>query len=149
MVTRDDILCEGQRWLGTPFRWKQACRGRGCDCKGLLVGIARALGMPEAETMAARIVTYSKSFQSEQLLEGLRETLVPVQTPQPADIVCMPVGRSTVPRHLGMLTKRGWLLHTYGGGVGRVVEVPLVRSRVHSYWTWPSLCEGGTDGRPI
>lgn len=45
MVTRAAVVDQARGWLGTPFHHGQACRGVGCDCVGLLVGVAAELGL--------------------------------------------------------------------------------------------------------
>lgn len=147
MVTRADFLRETHRWAGTPVRWEQCRRGHGVDCKSLPAGVAQALGMPEGDTWAARIRTYRRSFDGQRMLEGLNDTLRQTFEPQPADVVAIAMGRGEhLPRHLGIITRPGWMMHAYGGGVRRVCEVPYELRRVHSYWTWPSLEDAMADG---
>jgi hypothetical protein len=50
MTTAADFVAETRAWLGTPFHWQASRKGVGCDCKGLVWGVARALGMPEADS---------------------------------------------------------------------------------------------------
>jgi hypothetical protein len=155
LITRDDILREAARWRGTPVQWGQCQRGRAVDCKGLPAGIAIALGIPEGRKWAAQIKTYRHSFRSERMMEGLEDTLIRTDNPQPGDVLAIMMGRGEVlPRHLAIimraepeipdLRRAGWMMHAYGGGVARVCEVPYARRRIHSFWTWPSL--GMADG---
>jgi cell wall-associated NlpC family hydrolase len=61
-ATRGDLVAaEVEKWNRTPFHEQQATKGRGCDCKGLLWGVARDLGFPEAESFYA---TYSSPTTS-------------------------------------------------------------------------------------
>lgn len=46
MVSADMIVAEARSWVGTPFRHQQRAKGHGVDCIGLVVGVARALGLP-------------------------------------------------------------------------------------------------------
>lgn len=142
LVTRDHILRETARWRGTPVRWEQCARGHAVDCKGLIAGVAAALDLPEARSWAAQARTYRRSFRAERMLEGLEDTFIRVDEPQPADVLAIIMGRKdTLPRHLGIVTRPGWMMHAYGGGVARVCEVPYGQRRIHSFWTWPSLGE--------
>lgn len=146
-LTRDMIVAEAREWVGTPFHWQQSVKRHGCDCKGLLVGVARELGMPEADALASLRMDYRKDFKAAVLLEGLKATLREVGFAEPGDILAMEVGaRGTGPRHLGILTPGNRLVHCYGEGpLKKVIEVPVGRSRrIHSFWTWPSL--GATNG---
>lgn len=145
IVTRDQIVAEARSWIHTPFIWQASLKGVGCDCKGLMVGIARELGMPEAETIDARIDNYEHTFSPDRLLAGLEATLIRVDRAQPGDLIAMPMGPQPGPRHLAVLTESGRILHSMGGGLGFVAEVQGPGSRIHSVWTWPSL---GTETWP-
>jgi NlpC/P60 family putative phage cell wall peptidase len=140
MVTRADMLAELATWIGTPVRHQGQNKGVSVDCKGLAVGVPRALRMPEAESVAAKVLNYSTGFHGRALFAGLRETLIRVSEPQPADLLAILWGRDPYPRHLAFLARPGWIVHAYGGA-GHVAEVPLGAMRVHSCWTWPSLEE--------
>lgn len=138
MVTRDDIVAEARRWVRTPFKWQQSVRGRGCDCKGLVAGVARTLGLPEGQSLAARAHRYH-DYKPEQMLAGLEETLVRVEKAQPGDVLALEFGKVEGPRHLAILTDSGRIVHCYPG-MREVVEVPMgTHRRVHSIWSWPSL----------
>lgn len=142
LVTREDILRETARWRDTPVKWGQRCRGHGVDCKNLPAGVAIALKMPEGATLYARTRTYRHTFKAERLLHGLEQTLIRTDNPLPGDVLAIIMGKDEVlPRHLGIITRPGWMMHAYGGGVARVCEVPYERRRIHSFWTWPSLGE--------
>lgn len=143
-LTRELIVDEARSWIGTKVRHQCGRKGVATDCKGLAVGIALALDLPEGRSLAAGVVNYSPGFSGRDLLSGLKDTLLRVDEPQPGDLLAILWGRDPTPRHLAILTKPGWIVHAYGGGVGRVAEVPLAAMRVHSCWTWPSL--GGLDG---
>jgi cell wall-associated NlpC family hydrolase len=147
VITREQIVAEARTWLRTPHRWNQSAKGGGCDCKGLIVGVARELGLPEAQTIHARIHNYTKRFRPADLIAGLRASMLPVATPEPGDVLCylMGNGRVLFPRHLAILTERGTIIHSYGGGIEKVAENALPDAgELHSCWTWPSL--RGTDG---
>lgn len=140
MVTRADIIAEAETWIGTPFVWQADVKGRGCDCKGLLVGIARELRLPEADSIASRLHAYRTDFSPAMMAQGLSETLIPTDDPKPADIVAFEIGKVAGPRHLALLMPDNRIVHCYGKGPSRVISAPIGRSRkVHSYWTWPSL----------
>jgi cell wall-associated NlpC family hydrolase len=141
MVTRAQIVEEAMTWCGTPFIWGQATKGRGCDCKGLIYGIARELDLPEAKGALAQFKAY-RTANSDLLLEGLAASLVPTEDPQPGDVACLIIGEPPKPQHLAILVEDRRILHCYGRNLDRVVLVPLGNSRpIHSWWTWPSLGE--------
>ena len=140
MLSRDDIVAEAERWIGTPFHWQGAVRGKGCDCKGLIVGVARDLGLPEAQSVAAAMRAYQTNFPADVMLHGLQQSLIETREPLPGDIMAMEIGFVPGPRHLAIIAHGGRMIHCYGKGPACVISAPIGKSRkVHSYWTWPSL----------
>jgi cell wall-associated NlpC family hydrolase len=58
-MTRGELVAaEAREWIGTPFHDQASVKGVGCDCKGLVWGVARELGFPEADSFHARFVHY-------------------------------------------------------------------------------------------
>lgn len=45
----DDIIRAARGWLGTPFHHQGRVKGVGCDCLGLIVGVARELELTDAK----------------------------------------------------------------------------------------------------
>lgn len=45
MPSREEIYTEARRWVGTPYHHQGRTLGQSCDCIGLLIGVARALGI--------------------------------------------------------------------------------------------------------
>lgn len=45
MITRAEVVSEARSWLGTPYQHQARVKGIGVDCAGLLIGVARALGL--------------------------------------------------------------------------------------------------------
>jgi cell wall-associated NlpC family hydrolase len=143
LVTRDQIVGESLSWVGTRTRHQGQRKGVSTDCKGMVVGVGLALGLPEARSIDAQCRNYQKGFAGRALLDGLGRSLIRVEAPLPGDVLAILMGRDPHPRHLAILTKPGWIVHAYFAAEF-VAEVPLSHWRVHSYWTWPSL--GGADG---
>lgn len=138
--SRADLVAEARSWRDTPHVWQQAARGRACDCFGFIFGAALAVGLPEAKIFLNRKRNYRTDFSPALMLAGLEEALQRVYEAQPGDLFAIQIGKVWGPRHLAMMTEPGQLIHSYGGGVGKVVEVPIGKSRpIHSIWTWPSL----------
>ena len=143
LVTREQIVAEARSWLGTKTRHQGMVKGAYADCKGVVVGTAQALGLPEGTSLAALDMRYSKGFSGRALFDGLDKTLIRVDEAAPGDVLAILFGRDPWPRHLAILTEPGWIIHAYFGA-RFVAEVPLGHLRVHSCWTWPSL--GGARG---
>jgi cell wall-associated NlpC family hydrolase len=49
MIERADIVAEARAWLKTPYMHQQRMKGIGVDCAGLVIGVARNLGMVAAD----------------------------------------------------------------------------------------------------
>lgn len=137
MTTLADIAEEAKGWQGTPFHWQAALRGVGCDCKGLVVGVARALELPEAQSIYAEMAAYPKRFDPRLLRRGLAATLRQVAEPQ-AGLVAL-VKFAGKPQHLAILTDADHMVHCYNRADNVVKLVRTAHWTFDSYWTWPSL----------
>lgn len=123
---RERIVQEARGWLGTPYQHQQRLRGVGVDCVGLLVGVARTLGLVAADF---DVRGYSRQPDG-QLMARAGELLVRIDVAamQAGDVVVMRFEQD--PCHLAILADypvvAGQLsiihaLTTRAGG-GRVVE---------------------------
>lgn len=74
------VAAEARTWCGTPFIWQQSLKHVGCDCKGLVRGVAAELGFPEAQSLYALKADYrnDRPIPSALLRQGLAEVLEPV-----------------------------------------------------------------------
>ncbi len=136
MPERSAIVAEARAWVGTPFHWQASAKGKGCDCKGLIAGVARDLGLPEAGMLYARMADYAR-VDPAILREGLRATFDQVAEPEPGDVLLLKV--SNRPQHLAIYVGEGRMIHTYSKGPGAVVEVPMGqvwRDAIDSVWSW-------------
>lgn len=115
-----EIVAEAREWLRTPFVWQASLKGVGCDCKGLVVGVARELGRPEAESLHARMADYA-SVSPSLLRAGLAANLQRVSEPEPGDVLLMRFGGK--PQHLGFYCGDA-VIHTYGKGPKMVIAHP-------------------------
>ena len=119
-----EIVAEARSWAGPPFKWQQAAKGQGCDCKGLVAGVARNVGRPEGASVYALMTTeYRRAVPADLLRKGLSDLLDEVTDMQPGDVLLMQVGGKA--QHLGIYTGEGRMIHTYAKGPRRVIEVPL------------------------
>jgi NlpC/P60 family putative phage cell wall peptidase len=145
MPTAADVVAEARSWIGTPFHWQASLKGVGCDCKGLIVGVARELGLPEAASLYAAIADYGDVVPVPTLLRGLSETLVRVPEPAPGGIVLMLTGLPRRPQHLGIYTG-DHVIHALQRGAQRskaVTPTPAASAfrawPLHSAWRFASL----------
>jgi cell wall-associated NlpC family hydrolase len=138
MPSRDDIIAEAFGWIGTPHHHQASAKGAGCDCKGLIWGIARGAGMPEADHPLMAHSAYSYNIDTDFLGASLAKIFKRVAAPRLGDVaVIVLAGR---PQHLGLIMPDHKILHSYQRGPGCVINVPIGLSRkFDSFWTWPSL----------
>lgn len=130
----NDIARVAEEWIGTPFTWGQSVKGRGCDCKGLVAGVARDCGRSEGNSIEALAQDYGEGrFKPERLKSGLRRLFDEVHAIEPGDILLLVIGGA--PQHLALAVGNGRIVHCYPS-VGKVVKVPLGRRPVDSIWRW-------------
>jgi NlpC/P60 family putative phage cell wall peptidase len=137
MLARDAIVAEAREWKETPFHWEASVKGVGCDCKGLVAGVARALGRPEGDALEAHARAYSRRVDERALKRGLQRLFDEVAVAEPGDILLLPVAGKA--QHMAIYTGEGRMIHT-ARGLHKVIEVPVGKSRpIDSIWTWRGL----------
>lgn len=98
------LIEEARTWLGTPFRHQGRIRGVGCDCLGLLIGVAKALDLQgrEGQKLAEwDSLAYGHFPNEETLWGGLSAALYPTENLAAGCIVLMAIdGRA---QHLGIV----------------------------------------------
>lgn len=137
------IVAAARAWIGTPFAWGQSLKGVGCDCKGLIAGVARELGLPGADSFEAGYAGYGTRVPSDDLRAGLMRHLDPVADARPGDVLLINVNKR--PQHLAIFAGGGRMIHTYSKGPMRVIEVPMghVWTRaVDSAWRFREIING-------
>jgi hypothetical protein len=112
------IQDEARSWLGTPFKHQGRMKGVGCDCLGLLIGVAKALnlqGRGGQKLADLDNLGYGHFPDEGALRRGLENALYPAENLSAGCIVLMKIdGRA---QHLGIvgnLESGGLsLIHTY------------------------------------
>lgn len=140
------IVTAARGYLGVPFEHQGRTR-KGLDCVGLLVCVAKDLGLAHDDS-----ASYSRNPSPRKMLDALMVSCDRVSgvkglslegdlsawaDSQPGDIVVFWFSAPTRPQHVAFRTQRG-MLHTWGS-VGMVVEHGLTewwRERVHSVWRY-------------
>lgn len=115
-ATGPAIVAEAKRWVGVPWH-HQASIKAGCDCIGLVVGVADSLGMPEAAAWRAdtRFRGYGPTPVPEKLLEACDVYLdrIAVVAATLGDILLFAFQRD--PMHFGIIsaTDPVYVIHAY------------------------------------
>lgn len=141
------VAREAQRWAGTPFVWGQSQKHVGCDCKGLVSGVARALDRPEADSFHGRFVAYrpDRPVPSRLLKEGLADLfdrVADVSGLSDGDVLLLEV--SGAAQHLAIVTCGGTrAVHAQIAPNDRVKETSLRAllqvCPLNSAWRWRDL----------
>lgn len=137
MSLGEAVWAEALAWKGTPFVWQASVKRVGCDCKGLLVGVARDLGRPEADSLPARISDYGSRVPVAALKAGLAELFDRARTPEVGDILLLNFAGH--PQHLAIFGG-ATVIHTYNRGPRQVIEQSFAVVARHwpvdSIWRW-------------
>lgn len=98
-VTRADIVAEARGWLGTPWRHQQRTRGVAVDCAGLVIGVARTLGLV---ARGWNVDGYARVPDGRSLLEQCDAAMrrIALAAIAPGDVLVLAV--ESQPRHIAI-----------------------------------------------
>lgn len=136
------IAAEALAWVGTPSIWSQSQKGVGCDCKGLVAGVARHCGRPEAASVHATFSGYrpDRPVPSARLRAGLAELFDPVDLDAgpliDGDILLLALSAQPQPSHLAIVAGdravHSWTIRVRTTPLAALFKV----NRLHSAWRW-------------
>ncbi len=133
-VSREQVVAAARAWAGTPWRHQGRVRGVGVDCVGLIIGVARDLGLS-----AFDVTGYRRRPAERDLLAGCRAHMRAVPLALPGDAMLFRIDGQA--QHLGIATDIG-LLHAHAP-MRRVVEHRLDeywRARIVAAFRLPGVC---------
>jgi NlpC/P60 family putative phage cell wall peptidase len=125
-MSREAIIAEARRWIGTPYRHAAAVRGLGCDCLGLVIGVRRAVcGAAAVPPVPPYPPDWAEATGEERLTEALGAVLRPIDPAraQGGDVVLFRLRVARPAAHAAFLTEAGTLIHAHARIA--VVEVPF------------------------
>ncbi len=105
MTTRGDVVTEARSWIGTRWLHQAALKGVGCDCIGLVAGVARELGIAEAALFFADPAMRSYGRAPEpRLIAACDALLDPIDFghAEPGDVLVLKF--EAEPQHFGILS---------------------------------------------
>ena len=119
MSRSDAIIAEARTWLGTPYHHQARLKGVGCDCLGLVVGVANELELTDdsGQLLGSFDRTdYSRQPDGQFLTSRLQAILheIPIGEKAPGDLVLFTIEKN--PQHMGLLTEFEdglGLIHSY------------------------------------
>ena len=132
------IAAEAERWIDTPFHWQGQVRGVGCDCKGLVAGVARACGRAEGNTLEAMAGDYATRVPIDKLRLGLERHFDRVSERQPGDILLVRMAGD--PQHLAIAAPTECnpdrAIEAMPTGPKKVRPVRILPHRVAAIYRW-------------
>lgn len=132
MVHSEAIISEARSWLGTRWRHQASLKGVGCDCIGLIAGVAASVKAYGSEEFYrdSEVRGYGRSPNSRMLLAACNRYLdgIPVNEARVGDILLMRI--KTDPQHFAFLSRRhpDYMIHAYAQA-RKVVE-----NRINEVW---------------
>ena len=119
-MSRQMIVAEARRWIGTPYRHQASVRGAGADCLGLLRGVWRAVYGAEPETAPPYTSDWAEPQREETLWSAARRHLLPKRVEEcvEGDVLLFRMRDGSVAKHLGIVAEVGagaTFLHAYQG----------------------------------
>lgn len=123
-VTRQQFITKAREWVGTPYHHQARLKHVGCDCIGLIVGVAREFGI---EIDHEDFLHYGRSPRGNKLMEHCEKICgqaVQVLLPATIAVFWMNAGTERA-QHMGVVTDSTptTIIHCYNSlGIDRVVE---------------------------
>jgi NlpC/P60 family putative phage cell wall peptidase len=137
MIGSEQIVAEARRWIGTPYQHQARLHGVGVDCAGLVICVARDLGIFDVEYS-----DYGQIPNAGMLRAICEKHLLRIDDVEPGCILLMGflLGPSQE-QHLAILTDAGTIVHAYSHA-GACVEHRYSmawRSRTRAIYRYPGV----------
>jgi len=107
VIPRSAVVAAAREWLGTPFHHQGRLKGVGVDCVGVVIGVAKELGISDFD-----VDGYGHRPDSREMERLARKLLaeVPADAVRLGDVLLIEV--DSQPQHLAFVTPAG-MLHAY------------------------------------
>lgn len=135
----EQVAAQAELWIDVPFRWQGTVRA-GCDCKGLVAGVARELCRPEADSLEALAGDYGGKVPTGRLragLERLFDRVAPADR-RAGDVLLCWIGGAA--QHLAIFCPRegkpNRAIEAMPHAPGRVRPSQWPLHRIDSVWRW-------------
>ena len=116
------LLAIAREWLGTPWHHQGALKGVGCDCAGLVMGVAREAGI--VDVAVSGYPRLPRGHELESYCDAHMQR-VPREAMRPGDVGAFRYGGD--PQHLAIIGEQGGrltMIHAHAPA-RKVVEVAL------------------------
>lgn len=133
-VTRSEVVLAARAWLDTPYHHQGRLRGVGVDCVGLVIGVARDLGLVASDFDVPPYPRTPDGASLMHLAELHMQPLAAGELLEPGHVVVVRFDQE--PQHLGIAGdyRHGGLslIHSVARP-GRVIETRLMFSRAMQF----------------
>ncbi len=109
MATRKDICDKALEYLGTPFHHQGRLKGIGVDCAGLIVCVAKELGLHYDDLKNYPRIPDGKSLRD--ILKNNTAKEKTIAEAQPGDILLMRFLNE--PQHVALVMPNNQIIHSY------------------------------------
>lgn len=137
MTIREAIVVAARSYLGVRYHHQGRNRA-GIDCAGLIVAVARDVGLSAADMTGYARIPDGKALRAHLDSQAKH---VPISSRQPGDILLMQFERG-LPQHLAIVTDHG-MIHAYAGA-RKVVEHridDMWAARILAVYQYPGVDE--------
>lgn len=141
-LTRETIVAETRRWLGTPYRHQASVREAGVDCLGLVRGVWRSVIGDEPERPPPYTADWAEAIGEETLLAAARRHLneIAVGRAREGDVLLFRMALGSPAKHAGIVSGEDRIIHAYWGrGVCETRLVPWWRRRIAAAFQFPGV----------
>ncbi len=123
----NNIIRIAEEWIGTPFHQQGRQKQVGCDCVGLILGIAKEIGTTSLTKKLwdkCDIYTYNALTDSQLLLDLIPKYFNESKTsPKPGDILLIQITESQY--HLSIQSNNNRIIHACSS-LGRVISHKII-----------------------
>lgn len=108
----DSIIQVAEDWIGTPFHQQGRQKNIGCDCIGLILGVAKAIGAISLTNQSwdqCDVHIYNSITDSKLLLDLIPQYFPETTNPQPGDILLIQI--SPIQYHLAIQAYNNKIIH--------------------------------------
>ena len=148
MITGAHVIAEAREWIATPFQHQTRLKGKAVDCAGLVIGVARNLGLIDP---GFDISNYARSPDGFSLIRTADEHMIRISRDfmREGDVIVIRWAKE--PQHFGIVADylHGGMsiIHAYctPDGKGSVIEqrlAPHLLARFVAAYRLPGVISG-------
>ncbi|WP_420853184.1 NlpC/P60 family protein [Rhodoplanes elegans] len=144
LITREDIVAEARRWIGTPYRHQASLQGVGCDCLGLLRGVWRSLHGDEPEPVPPYTPDWAEATGRDALLAAATRHLITIDAAaaRPGDVLLFRWRPGLPAKHAAIVASDTTMVHAHdGASVAEVAIAPWWRRRIAGAFAFPDVID--------